>query len=103
MTWAALAGLGSASLLFGFATAVLVLLWYAGILQFPSAPGFTAAFVPALLIGVVVARALGGWIATLAVVALGAAAATRLLVYSDAETVFAYSAIPAGLLLGALV
>ncbi len=100
MIWPALAGLGAATLLLGFGTAVLILLWYAGILTFPSAPGFTAAFLPALLIGVVVARSLGGWLATLGVAALGAAAATRLLVFIDGETLFAYSAIPAGLLFG---
>lgn len=100
MIWPALAGLGAATLLLGSGTAVLILLWYAGILTFPSAPGFTAAFLPALLIGVVVARSLGGWLATLGVAALGAAAAIRLLVFIDAETLFAYSAIPAGLLFG---
>lgn len=100
MIWPALGGLGAANLLWGFGTAALILLWYAGVLTFSSAPGFTAAFLPALLIGVVVARSLGGWGATLGVTALGAAAATRLLAFVDAETLFAYSAIPAGLLLG---
>lgn len=102
MIWAALAGLGSASLLLSFGTAVLFLLWSAGLLRFPSAPGFTTAYLPALLVGVVVARARGGWTATLGVVALGAAAATRPLAYIDAETLFSYSAIPAGLLLGSV-
>lgn len=102
MIWAALAGLGSASLLLSFGTAVLYLLWFLGLLTFPSAPGFTAAYLPALLVGVVVARAAGGWTATLGVVALGAAAATRLLTYIDAETLFSYSAIPIGLLLGVI-
>lgn len=100
MIWAALAGLGSASLLLSSGTAVLFLLWSADFLRFPSAPGFTAAYLPALLVGVVVARAAGGWAATLGVVALGVAAATRLLAYTDAETLFSYSAIPVGLLLG---
>lgn len=99
--WAALAGLGMASLVLSLGTAVLMLLWRAGLLVFPSAPGFTAAFVPALLLGVVVARSRGGWPATLGVATLGAASLTRLLVYIDGETLFAYGAIPAGLLLGA--
>lgn len=101
MIWGAVAGLGAAALILSLGSAVLFLLWNAGILTFPSAPGFTAAYVPALLLGIVVARAVGGWIATLGVVALAGAAVTRLLVYVDPETLFAYSAIPAGLLLGA--
>lgn len=56
MIWPALGGLGAADLLWGSGTAALLLLWYAGILTFSSAPGSTAAFLPALLIGVVVAR-----------------------------------------------
>ena len=102
MIWAALAGLGAASLLLSLGTVVLRLLWSAQILTFPSAPGFTAAYVPALAVGIAVARALGGWTATIGVAALGIAAATRLLGYVDAETLFSYSAIPGGLLLGAV-
>lgn len=102
MIWAAFAGLGAASLLLSFGMAVLFLLWSAEILTFPSAPGFTAAYLPALFVGVLVARAAGGWRATFGVVALGVAAATRVLAYADAETLFAYSPIPAGLVLGAV-
>lgn len=101
-TWPALAGLGAASLTLALTTAVLVELSHAGVIQFRSAPGFTVAYVPTLALGIVVARALGGWPSTLGVLLFGVAASTRLIDFIDLETLFAYSAIPAGVLLGVI-
>lgn len=98
--WAELAGLGATTLTFSLVTGLLLELWAAGVITFRSAPGFTGAFIPALALGVVVARALGGWTATRGAVLFGAAAATRLLDFVDLETLFAYSAIPAGVVVG---